>query len=221
MNKLVASGVAALSIATGSIAVAVLNPLGSAGAQSIDGTTTSAPAPTNATTAAKPERGAALKSVLGNLVTGGTITQAQADAITAGMGAFRAANPAPDHGGDRGRDRGMAGAPLDDIATTLGITEDALRTQLQGGATLRTIAGDKVAALTTLLTDKANARIDQGVTDAKITAATAATMKAAVPAKVVAMLDGTAPAGGRGPGRRGPGGPAHAMPSASGAPTTN
>ena len=219
MNKLVASGVAALSIATGSIAVAVLNPLGSANAQSADGTTTAAPAPTNATTAAKPERGAALKSVLGNLVTGGTITQAQADAITAGMDAFRAANPAPDHGG--GRDRGMAGAPLDDIATTLGITEDALRTQLQGGATLRTIAGDKVGALTTLLTDKANARIDQGVTDAKITAETAATMKAAVPAKILAMLDGTAPAGG--PGGHGPGGrgPAHAMPSASGAPTTN
>ena len=201
MKKLVASGVAALSIATGSLAVAVLSPLGAASAQT-GSTTTTAPA-TGATgaTATAPARGGALKSVLDSLVTDGTITQAQADAITAKLDAARAANPAPDRGM-----RGFGGAGLDDIATALGITTTDLRTQLEGGATLSAVAGDKLPAITTLLTDKANARIDQAVTDGKITAETAATMKAAVPAKVTAMLDGTAPFGGPG-GPGGHGGP--------------
>jgi polyhydroxyalkanoate synthesis regulator phasin len=197
MKKLVASGVAALSIATGSLAVAVLNPLGAASAQT-SSTTTPAPATgTTGATATAPARGGALKSVLDSLVTDGTITQAQADAITAKLDAARAANPAHDKGM-----RGFGGAGLDDIATALGITTTDLQTQLKGGATLSAIAGDKLPAITTLLTDQANARIDQAVTDGKITAETAATMKAAVPAKVTAMLDGTAPVGGPG----GPGG---------------
>ncbi len=195
MKKLVASGVAALSIATGSLAVAVLNPLGAASAQT-DSTTTTVPAAETTTTA--PARGGALKSVLNGLVTDGTITQAQADAITAKMDAARAANPAPGKGM-----RGVGGANLDEIATVLGITADDLQTQLKAEATLRSIAGDKLAEVTTLLTDKANARIDQALADGKITAETAATMKAAVPAKVTAILDGTAPLGGRGPGGHG------------------
>ena len=67
MKKLVASGVAALSIATGSLAVAVLNPLGAASAQT---------GSTGATTAAT-TRGGALKSVLDGFVADGTITQAE------------------------------------------------------------------------------------------------------------------------------------------------
>jgi len=216
MKKLVAGGVAALSIATGSIGVAVLSPLGTAGAQSTDGTTTTQP---QATTT-KPVRADGLKSVLDGLVADKTITQAQADAITAKLEAWRAANPAPDHGGRR---HGMAGAKLDDIASALGITAEELRTQLQSGATLRAIAGDKVAALTTLLTDNANARIDQAVTDGRITAETAATMKAEVPAKVQAMLDGSAQLGGpggHGPGGHGPGGRGMANGAAGGSTTT-
>jgi hypothetical protein len=201
MKKLVASGVAALSIATGSLAVAALSPLGAASAQSTDSTTTTTPATGSAATTAAPARGGALKSVLDGLVSDGTITQAQADAITAKVDAARAANPAPDKGM-----RGVGGATLDDIATALGITTTDLQTQLKAGATLSSIAGDKLPALTTLLTDKANARIDQALTDGKITAETAATMKAAVPAKVTAMLDGTAPLGGPG-GPGGHGGP--------------
>ena len=223
MNKLVASGVAALSIATGSLAVAVLNPLGSAGAQSTNGTATTA---ATTTADARPDRGGPLTSVLAGLVTDGTITQAQSDAITAKLDAARAANPAPERGGERG----MAGAKLDDIASALGITADELHTKLESGATLASIAGDKVGALTTLLTGKANARIDQALTGGKITAGTAATMKTAVPAMVQATLDGSRPEGGRGghgghggpgaPGGHGGRGPAAGAPAAGG-PTTN
>jgi polyhydroxyalkanoate synthesis regulator phasin len=216
MKKLVAGGVAALSIATGSLAVAVLNPLGAANAQT-DGTTTTAPATGSTGATAAPERGGPLKSVLDALVADGTITQAQADAITAKLDAARAAEPRREMGGP-----GLAGAKLDDIASVLGITTADLQSQLQAGTTLRAIAGDKVDALTTLLTDKANARIDQAVTDGKITAETAATMKAAVPAKVTAMLDGTAPLGGPGGhgGPRGHGAPPAQAPADGTAPST-
>ena len=82
MKKLVVGGIAALSIVTGSAAVAALSPLTSAGAQSTTGSTaTTSTATGNATTA--PARVNPLKSVLDGLVTDGTITQAQADAITA------------------------------------------------------------------------------------------------------------------------------------------
>lgn len=217
MKKLVAGGIAALSIATGSAAVAALSPLTSAGAQSTTGSTptTSTATGTSATTA--PVRVNPLKSVLDGLVSDGTITQAQADAITAKMTALRAANPMPDHGGGRG----FAGAPLADIATALGTTEADVRTQLEAGKSLRTIAGDKADAITKLLTDKANARIDQGVTDGKITADNAATLKAGIAAKVQAMLDRTGVDGGPGGfggfGGRGRGG--HG-PDAAGAPVT-
>ena len=80
MKKLVASGIAALSIATGSLAVAAIAPFGAASAQTDSGSTTTAEATTTAP-AAKP--GGALTSVLAAAVADGTITQAQADAITA------------------------------------------------------------------------------------------------------------------------------------------
>lgn len=223
MKKLVVGGIAALSIATGSAAVAALSPLTSAGAQSTTGSTATTSTATGSATTA-PARVNPLKSVLDGLVTDGTITQAQADAITAKMTALRAANPMPDHGGGRG----FAGAPLADIATALGTTEADLRTQLEAGKSLRTIAGDKADAVVKLLTDNANARIDKGVTDAKITADNAATLKAGVAAKVQAMLDRTGVdggpggfgfGGGRGHGGHGPDGAPAAAPITA-APTT-
>jgi len=223
MKKLVVGGIAALSIATGSAAVAALSPLTSAGAQSTTGSAATTSTATGSATT-PPARVNPLKSVLDGLVADGTITQAQADAITAKMTAFRAANPMPDHGGGRG----FAGAPLADVATALGTTEADLRTQLEAGKSLRTIAGDKADAVAKLLTDKANARIDQGVTDGKITADNAATLKAGVAAKVQAMLDRTGVdggpggfgfGGGRGHGGHGPDGAPAAAPTTT-APTT-
>lgn len=182
MKKLVASGVAALSIATGSLAVAALNPLGVASAQT-DGSTTTAPDAQSA-----PRRGGHVAEALQALVTDGTITQAQADAITAKLEALHAAQP--DQGARGGAPRGgVAGATSDEVASVLGITAEELRTQLQSGATLRSIAGDKVAALTTLLTDKANARIDEQLAAGRIDQAKATELKAGVAAKVEATLD--------------------------------
>ncbi len=227
MKKLVAGGVATLSIVTGSLGLAALNPFGVASAQTTGSSATTATAPADA-----PQKGQGLSTVLTALVADGTITQAQSDAITAKLDAWRAANPAPERGGRGG---GMAGAAPEAIASALGITAEDLQTKLAGGATLRSIAGDKLDALTALLTTQANERIDQGVTDGRITAETAATMKAEVPAKVQELLDRTGGAGKGGPGgmgmgkgkggERGPRGGAPATsgsaPAASGSTTTN
>lgn len=217
MKKLMVGGIATLGLATGSLAIAAINPFGVASAQT-DGTASSS---TSATATNDQKPGDALKSVLDGLVSDGTITQSQADAITKKMDDWRAANPRPDRG-DKGGMRGgaMAGAKLDDIATALGTTVSDLQTKLQAGQSLRTIAGDKVDALTTLLTTKANERIDQAVTDGKITADTAATMKSQVAQKVQEMLDRTGPmGGGRGPGGHRGGAPMGA-PAAGQTPST-
>jgi polyhydroxyalkanoate synthesis regulator phasin len=203
MKKLMAGGVAALALTTGSLGAAALLPLGVAGAQTDSGSTT--------TTPARPTRSGHLDEALKALVTDGTLTQAQADAIKAKLDALRTSDPAGARGahGERGKGGPAAGANPEDIASALGITAEELRTQLQGGASLRSIAGDKVAALTTLLTEKANARIDEQLKAGKIDQAKADELKAGVAAKIQEMLDRTGPPqGGRGPkGGHGPRGP--------------
>src|SRR5690349_17617749 len=80
-RKLIASTVAAATLAGGGLAVAALNPLSSAGAQ--EHTTTTTPDPSSGKTAHR-ARGV-LRYVLDGLVAKGTLTQAQADAVTSGV----------------------------------------------------------------------------------------------------------------------------------------
>jgi hypothetical protein len=219
MKKLMAGGAAALALTTGSLGAAVLLPFGVASAQTDSGSTTT-PAP--------PQRGGHLAESLTSLVADGTLTQAQADAIKAKLDARHASDPAGARG-ERGAKGGpRAGATPEDIASALGITTDQLRTQLQGGASLRSIAGDKVAALTTLLTDKANARIDEQLAAGKIDQAKADELKAGVAAKIQEMLDRTGPPqgqhgpkGGHGPrGQRGMTPPSGQAPSGTTTPSS-
>lgn len=153
-------------------------------------------------------------------VAAGKLTQAQADkikeAINSGkimMGGIGIHGGAGGPGGagpgigDRGMHIGIGGA---DVATFLGITEEQLRTELQGGKTLAQVAaahGKTRDQLKTYLTEQNSAHIDAAVTAGKMTADQAAKAKAAFAAAVDAMIDGTMPAkpsgapdmGGRGP----------------------
>jgi hypothetical protein len=54
MKKAVTSGIAALGIAAGSLALAAVNPFGAASAQTDGGTTTTVPAPDDSTTPTTP-----------------------------------------------------------------------------------------------------------------------------------------------------------------------
>ena len=76
-RKLIATAVAAATLATGGLAVAALNPLSSAGAEE-------QPAPDTGATHRTPGR-RVLGTVLDELVADGTLTQAQADAVKGGV----------------------------------------------------------------------------------------------------------------------------------------
>ena len=137
-----------------------------------------------------------VKSELDKLVTAGTITQAQEDAILAGIQTNRPIPPtgtatAPNGdgpagmgggegdrghggfgGGEGGRGHGGFGggrsADLTATATALGVTNDALKTELQAGKTIADVAKERnvdVQKVITALVAAETANITQRVTD--------------------------------------------------------
>ena len=158
----------------------------------------------------------AIASVLSALVTKGTITQAQADALKA---AFAAAAPVrgsdgPGKGmGPMGEDRAAADAL---ISKTIGVDSATVRSRLAAGESLGAIAGAKKAELIAVLVADETKQIDAAVTAGKLTAAQATTLKAGLTAHVTAEVEEVR--GPRGPamggmgkgerGGRGHGGPA-------------
>lgn len=142
----------------------------------------------------------ALASVLAGLVTKGTLTQPQVDAINAAITAARTARQS------LGTTQRATEENL--IATTLGITVATLETRLAAGDSLATIAGGNTSALITALVANASSKIDAAVTAGKITAAQATTFKANLTAQITAMVNATGGMGrgiGRGMGHMGEG----------------
>ncbi|NNK91387.1 MAG: hypothetical protein HKO87_03065 [Acidimicrobiia bacterium] len=131
--------------------------------------------------------------VIQGLVDDGTLTQEQADNVTAALEQHRANRP------------GKGGAHLTEIAEVLGLTVDELKTQLQEGATLADVAGDQVDDVAQLITDQMNERVDQALEDGRITEEEAAEKRAEIEEKVTEILNGEADFGRRGHGRRGHG----------------
>ncbi len=141
--------------------------------------------------AMKGYRGLDLAATLAALVTKGTITQTQADAILAAANAARAAADAmrpakPDHA-----------ARLALIATTIGIDTATVQTRLAAGETLAAIAGAKKDALIAALVADETKRIDAAVTAGKLTAAQATAKKAILTAHVTAEVNSVRPMGGK------------------------
>lgn len=126
-----------------------------------------------------------LKSELDALVAAGTITQAQEDAILAGIEANRPAFGDGDgdhgprmghgpmggmggHGPMGGMGRGGRGGGVDAAATALGITTEELKTELEAGKTIADVATDKgvdVQAVIDSIVAEQTANITQRVTD--------------------------------------------------------
>lgn len=137
-------------------------------------------------------KGAGLSTLLSDLVKKGTITQSQADAITKALSDKAAAIDA-----DRDADRAAKEAV---ITSTLGIDATTLRTRLQAGESLATIAGAKKDALIAAIVAFETKEIDAKVTAGKITAAQATTLKANLTARVTDMVNSVK---GPGMGKRG------------------
>lgn len=181
-SRRVFAGLAATAaLAVGGLTVAAINPLGSAGAIGAQAqtTTTVAPSASGATgaSAKHQHRSKVLDEALASLVTDGTLTQAQADAVRA-----RVQDTAKTARSDRAANRMER---RQDMAATaakaLGISTDELHTKVQAGTTIAQIAKDRgvdIATVTTALTTEADSLIDQAVTAGKIDAAKADAAKA-------------------------------------------
>jgi polyhydroxyalkanoate synthesis regulator phasin len=144
----------------------------------------------------------ALATILKDLVTKGTLTQAQADAVTAAAAAAKAAH-------DANRPMGPKGGPLDAdraamealVSTTIGVDSATIKSRLQAGESLAQIAGAKKDALIAALVANETKRIDAAVAAGKLTAAQATEMRTNLVAHVteeVNEVGGKGPKGGRG-----------------------
>ena len=145
---------------------------------------------------------AALAATLSALVAKGTITQAQADAITAAATAAETAKRAA-HDADHAAKDADRVALEALISKTIGVDSATVRTRLAAGESLGAIAGAKKAELIAVLVADHTKRIDADVTAGKLTAAEATTLKAGLTAHITAEVDQVG--GKRGPGMGGPG----------------
>ena len=143
-----------------------------------------------------------LAATLSALVAKGTITQAQADAITAAATAAETAKRASKDADHAAKDAQRAALEAL-ISKTIGVDSATVRTRLAAGESLGAIAGAKKAELIAVLVANETKRIDAAVTSGKLTAAQATTLKAGLTAHVTAEVDQVG--GKRGPGMGGPG----------------
>jgi len=141
-----------------------------------------------------------LAATLSALVAKGTITQSQADAITAAATAAETAKRALMDAAHAAKDANRAATEAL-ISKTIGVDTATIRTRLAAGESLGAIAGTKKAELITVLVAEETKRIDAAVTAGKITAAQATTLKAGLTAHVTAEVDQVG--GKRGPGKGG------------------
>ncbi len=201
MKKFLVTGALAASLVSGSIALSAMGPFGVASAQDDSSTTTEAPAETDAATPSLPGgldgRGAMVSEALANLVSDGTLTQDQADAVTAELQELGAARQA-DHEARRAETQ-------QNLADLLGITVDELEAAREDGQTIADLAGDDVDAVIDAIVAQRIARADEALAAGDITQERYDDMTANVEDRVTAFVNGEGPMGGRG-GRLGRGG---------------
>ncbi|PPK98318.1 hypothetical protein CLV92_1019 [Kineococcus xinjiangensis] len=158
--------------------------------------------------AATPEEGAAgqgstepglvdrlqsIKDALAGLVTDGTITQEQADAVAETLESSEALRHGRHHGpGGRGGFGGRGGADLAAAAEVLGTSAEELHTALHEGTSLAAIAGERGVAVDELvdaLVAASTERIEQAVTEGRLPREQADEKIAALPERVAAAVE--------------------------------
>jgi hypothetical protein len=106
--------------------------------------------------------------------------------------------PGGPRGGGPGLGRGhvFGGFGLDSAATYLGLSEDALRKQLQDGKSLADVAkaqNKDVAGLKAAIKTEVTKRLDQAVNDKKLTAEQKTKILAEIDSRLDDLINGTAP----------------------------
>jgi hypothetical protein len=139
------------------------------------------------------ERLQRIKEALSGLVGDGVITQDQADRVADTLNGSDALGPRHGHGpGGHGHGGFGAGIALEAAAEALGITEDELRAALADGSTLADVAEEQGVARDTLvdaLVAAATERLDQAVTDGRITAERRDEIVAELPERIADAVD--------------------------------
>ena len=131
---------------------------------------------------------AQISAVLSGLVSSGTITQAQADAIAAAMvSATPKMKPMKDPFRNGFGKNSVARELV--ITSTLGITSEDLKAARLAGTSLAILAGDKKAELITALVDFETTEIDAAVTNGKLTADQATAKKAGLNDRVTSKVE--------------------------------
>jgi polyhydroxyalkanoate synthesis regulator phasin len=188
-KKIVAIAITTAALTVGSVGFANAAPK-STTRVSTTKTTARVSAIINPITSIKGGPVTAVTSVLAALVTKGTITQAQADAIVTAVTAAQVAQrevegspkrvPHPDR------------AVIDKlISDSIGVDSATINSRLRAGESLATIAGAKKDVLIAALVAEATKRIDAAVTAGTLTAAQATTMKSTLVAKTTAQINET------------------------------
>lgn len=210
LTQKIAAGVVALVAVSGAGAAVAATTLGSPEQESRavvnDAANQLGVTPERLTTALK----TAMKNRVDAAVTAGQMTKAEGDALKARIdeNALPLIGPGKNrHGGPGHFKRGNHG--LDAAAKYLGLTEAALRTQLEDGKTLAQVAEDRdksVDGLVDALVAAKKTHIQQQVEDGRLTQAEADQFVAGLKARVTEMVNGEMPRhGGRGFHRFGPG----------------
>jgi len=150
--------------------------------------------------------GLGFSNFLSELVTKGTISQSQADAIAKALADKKALAEA--NRPTQAEMQAHRTAEIAVITSTLGITEATLTSRIEAGDSLATIAGSKKDALITALVAFESKEIDARVTAGKLTAAQATQIKANLTNRVTEEVNEVRGAGkmGRGHGEKGPNG---------------
>ena len=153
---------------------------------------------TNPITAMKGGPVNAVTAVLSALVTKGTITQVQADAIVAAVTAAQVAERGVE-GSPKGGPKPVPHADREAmdklVSDAIGVDTATIKSRLRAGESLATIAGAKKDALIAALVADATKRIDAAVTAGTLTAAQATTLKSTLVAKTTAQINETRGAG--------------------------
>lgn len=189
-KKIAAVVLTTVALSIGTVGVATASPTKSK-SLSVRATSTSTTFNANGNSMARQRMGgreAELVTVLAGLVTKGTITQAQADAITAALTAALAAKETMHDSNSTDTDAQRA-AHEALIAATIGIDTATIKSRLIAGESLGAIAGAKKPALILALVAEATKTIDAAVTAGKLTAEQATSLKANLTVRITAQVD--------------------------------
>ena len=132
----------------------------------------------------KSRDGKGISSILSELVSKGTLTQAQVDAISKAMQDARSAGKAAHEAAKAER--------VKVITDALGIDAATLEAKRKAGQSLAAIAGDKKDALIAALVAFESKKIDAAVASGKLSAERATALKSKLTAGITAMVNNEA-----------------------------